>query len=124
MAEFTYNKANNANTGYSSFQLNSKYNPYIFFDKEVDPRSKSLAAETLVLELNNWMTICQQNLFHVQEIQRKSYHKSVKPKNYTVSNKVLFNRKYIKIKQNWKLKAKFLGSFWVLRPIGKQVYQL
>ena len=34
------------------------------------------------------------------------------------------NNKYIKIKQNQKLKAKFFKLFWVLHLIGKQAYKL
>ena len=34
------------------------------------------------------------------------------------------NSKYIKTKQNQKLKAKFFGLFQVLHPVGKQAYKL
>ncbi len=37
---------------------------------------------------------------------------------------VWLNSKYIKIKQNYKLEAKFFGSFRVLHPVGKQAYKL
>ena len=32
--------------------------------------------------------------------------------------------RYIKTKENQKLKAKFFRSFWVLYPVGKQAYKL
>ena len=70
------------------------------------------------------MTVCQENLHHVQERQKQAHDKGVKPKSYALSDKVWLNSKYIKTKQNQKLEAKFFGPFWVLHPIGKQAYKL
>ena len=38
--------------------------------------------------------------------------------------KISLNSKYIKIKRNRKLEAKFFGLFQVLHPDGKQAYKL
>ena len=43
------------------------------------------------------MTICRKNLDHAQELQKQVYNKDVKPKSYTLSDKVWLNSKYIKI---------------------------
>ena len=48
----------------------------------------------------------------------------MKPKSYALGDKVWLNSKYIKIKQNRKLEAKFFGPFQVLHPVGKQAYKL
>ena len=40
-----------------------------------------------------------------------AYNKDVKPKIYVFNNKIWLNSKYIKIKQNEKLKAKFFRLF-------------
>ena len=48
----------------------------------------------------------------------------MKPWNYIPGEKVWLNSKYIKTKQNQKLKAKFFGPFQILHPVGKQAYQL
>ena len=70
------------------------------------------------------MAICQQNLHHAQKFQKRAYNKRVKPQSYVLSNKVWLSNKHLKTKQNWKLKAKFLGCFRVLLPVSKQVYKL
>ena len=70
------------------------------------------------------MIICQENFYHAQKLQKQAYNKGVKPKSYAPSNKVWLNSKYIKTKQNRKLKAKFFVPFLVLHPVGKQAYKL
>ena len=70
------------------------------------------------------MTVCQKNLDYAQKLQKQAYNKSVKPKSYAPDDKVWLNSKYLKIKQNRKLKAKFIGLFQVLHPVEKQVYKL
>ena len=70
MAEFAYNNTQNASTGYTSFKLNCKYYPCVFFEEEeiLDPHFKSKTAEELSPELRKWMIICPQNLYHAQEL--------------------------------------------------------
>ena len=70
------------------------------------------------------MVVCQQNLYHTQKLQKRVHNKGVKPQSYVLSDKVWLSSKHLKTKQNRKLEAKFLGLFWVLHPIGKQVYKL
>ena len=70
------------------------------------------------------MTICRENFYHTQELQKQAHDKSVKPKNYAPSDKIWLNSKYIKTKQNWKLEANCFGLFWVLYPVGKYTYKL
>ena len=70
------------------------------------------------------MIVCRENLYHAQELQKRGHNKGVKPQSYTPGNKVWLNSKYIKTKRNQKLEAKFFGPFWILHPVGKQVYKL
>ena len=70
------------------------------------------------------MDICQQNLLHAKELQKRIHDKNVKPQSYAPGEKVYLNRKYIKTKQNRNLKTKFFGSFQILHPVGKQAYKL
>ena len=70
------------------------------------------------------MIVCQENLYHVQELQKRAHNKGVKPKSYVSDDKVWLNSKYIKIKRNRKLEAKFFGPFWVFYPVEKQAYKL
>ena len=70
------------------------------------------------------MTICRNNLYHAQELQKQAYDKSTKLRSYVLGDKVWLNSKYPKTKRNRKLEAKFFGPFRVLHPVGKQVYNL
>ena len=81
-------------------------------------------AEELSSELQELMTICQQNLHHAQELQKWGHNKGVKPQSYAPGEKVWLSSKYLKTKLNRKLEANFLGLFWVLHLVGKQAYKL
>ena len=124
MAEFAYNNAKNASTGHTFFELNCRYYPRVFYKEDLDPRSKSKTAEELSFELRNLMAVCQQNLHHAQELQKRAHDKGVKPRSYAPGDKVWLSSKHLRTKRNCKLEAKFLGPFRVLYPVGKQAYKL
>ena len=124
MAEFAYNNAKHASTGYISFKLNCRYHSRISYKKDVDPHSRSKAADELTEELRNLMAAYRENLQHAQKLQKQAYNKGTKPKSYAPSEKVQLNSKYIKTKRNRKLEAKFFGSFRVLHPVDSQAYKL
>ena len=124
MAKFAYNNSKNANTGHTLFKFNCKYHPRVFYEEDLDPCSKSKTVEKLSFELQNFMAICQQNLYYAQELQKRVHDKGVKPQSYAPSDKVWLNCKHLKTKRNCKLEAQFLGLFRVLHLIGKQVYKL
>ena len=123
IAEFAYNNTKNASTGYILFELNCRYHPRVFYEKDLNPRSKSKTAEELSFKLQNLMAVCQQNLYHAQKLQKQAHNKGVKPRSYAPGDKVWLSSKHLKTKRNCKLEAKFLGLFWVLYPVGKQVYK-
>ena len=58
MAEFAYNNANNANTGYTPFERNCGYHPCVSYEKNLDPRSKSRTLEELSSKLRELITMC------------------------------------------------------------------
>ena len=124
MAEFVYNNAKNASTGHTLFELNCGFYPQVSFKDNVDPCSRFRSANKLVKELRELIDICQQNLLHAKELQKRVYDKDVKPQNYTPGEKIWLNSKYIKTKQNRKLEAKFFGPFRILHQVGKQAYKL
>ena len=111
MAEFAYNIAKNASTGHTPFELNCGFYSRVFVEDDVDPRSRSCSANELAKELRELIDICQQNLLHAQELQKRAYDKGIKPQSYAPGEKVWLNNKYIKTKQNQKLEAKFFGPF-------------
>ena len=122
--EIAYNNTKNASTGHTPFELNCSYHPWVLYKEDIKPRSQSKSADKLSAELRKLMIVCQENLHHAQELQKKAYDKEVKPQNYALRKKVWLNSKYIKTKRNRRLEANFLGSFQVLHPVGKQVYKL
>ena len=124
MAEFVYNNAKNASIGHTPFKLNCGYHSCVSFKEDTDPRSWTKSANELLAELQELMTVCQENLHYAQELQKRAHDKGVKPKSYAPGDNVWLNSKYIKTKQNRKLEAKFFGPFWVLHPVGKQAYKL
>ena len=69
------------------------------------------------------MTVCQQNLYYAQELQKRGHDKGVKPQSYAPDEKIWLSSKYLKTKRNCKLKAKFISPFCVLHPVGKQAYK-
>ena len=124
MVEFAYNNAKNANTGHTAFELNCGFHPQVTFEDDVDPRSRSRSANKLAKELKELMDICQKNLLHAQDLQKRANNQGVKPQSYAPGEKVWLNSKYIKTKQNQKLETKFFGLFQILHLIGKQAYKL
>ena len=123
MAEFAYNNSKNASTSHTSFELNYKYHPYISYEEDLDPRSKSKTAEELSSKLRNLMAVCQQNLHHAQELQKQAQDKGVKPSSYALGNKVWLSSKHLRTKRNCKLEIEFLGLFWVLHLLSKKAYK-
>ena len=124
MTKFTYNNAKNICISHILFELNCGYHHCISFKEDLDYRSRSMLAGELLLKLQKLMTVYCKNLFCIQELQKWAYDKGVKLKSYTLGDKIWLNNKYIKTKQNRKLKAKLFGLFWVLHPVKKQVYKL
>ena len=111
MAEFAYNNVKNLSTGPTPFELNYEYHSWLIYEENINPRFKSMSANELWAELQKLMIICYKNLYYAHELQKWANNKSVKPRSYALSDKVWLNSKYIKTKQNQKLKAKFFGPF-------------
>ena len=107
IAEFAYNNAKNASTGYTPFELNFGYHLYISYEENLDPHSKLWTMEELSSELWEMMIICQQNLHYLQKLQKRGHNKEVKPRSYVPREKVWLNSKHLKTKRNCKLEAKF-----------------
>ena len=70
------------------------------------------------------MILYQQNFYHTQKLQKRGHDKGVKPQSYAPDDKVWLCSKYLKIKRNCKLEAKFLDPFQVLYPVEKETYKL
>ena len=119
MAEFAYNNAKNASAGHTPFELNCGYHSRMSYKDNVNSYSKSKLADNLLAELKELMIVCRKNPHHAQKFQKRAYDKSVKPKSYAPDDKVWLNSKYIKTKQNRKLKAKFFEPFQVFHLVEK-----
>ncbi len=124
MAEFAYNNAKNTSTGYTPFEFNCGYYPRVFFEEDVDPRSRSCFANKLAKEQKELIEVCCQNLLYAQELQKRVHDKGVKSHSYAPGEKVWLHSKYIKIKRNKKCESKFFEPFQVLHTVEKQAYKL
>ncbi len=124
MAEFANNNAKNTSTGHIPFELNCGFHPQASYKEDVNPRSQSKSTDELATELKELMAIYRENLQHAQKLQKRYHDKYAKPRSYAPGEKVWLNSKYIKIKQNRKLKAQFFGPFRVQHLVGKQAYKL
>ena len=124
MAEFAYNNAKNASTSYTPFELNCGYHFRMSYEEDVDSCSQSKSADELSAEFRELIIVCRENLYHTQELQKRAYDKEVKPRSYALGKKIWLNSKYIKIRRNRKLEAKFFRPFRVFHPVEKQAYKL
>ncbi len=88
MAEFDYNNAKNASTGHTLFKLNCGYQPKVLFEEDVNPCLRSCSIDKLAEELKELIKVCCQNLFHIQELQKKTHDKGVKSCSYALGKKV------------------------------------
>ena len=70
MAEFVYNNAKYTSMGYMPFELNYEYHLCVFYKEDVDPCSRSKAADELTKELRNLIAVCKENLQHAQKLQK------------------------------------------------------
>ena len=70
------------------------------------------------------MSVCRENLYHTQKLQKQAHKKGTKLRSYVPGDKVWLNSKYIRTQWNQKLEAKFFSFFWVVYPISKQAYKL
>lgn len=60
------------------------------------------------------MTVYWKNPHHAQKLQKQAFNKVVKLKRYVPCEKVWLDSKYVKVKQNLKLKAKIFEPFYIL----------
>ena len=70
MAKFAYNNAKNTSIGHMSFELNCGYYSHVSFEKENNPYSQLKTANKLSTELHKLITVCRENLYHAQKLQK------------------------------------------------------
>ena len=124
MVEVAYNNVKNISTSFTFFELNCGYHPRVSFKKNINSRTKFKSIDKFLAKLQKVMTVCCENIYHAQKLQKRAQNKSVKTRSYSLSDKVWLSGKYIKTKWNRNLETKFFGPFWVLYLVGKQVYKL
>lgn len=71
MAEFAYTIAKNANISHISFELNYGYHLQVFYKKDVNPRSQLKWVDKLLNKFRKLVTICKEDLQHIQELQKQ-----------------------------------------------------
>ena len=88
MAEFAYNNAKNTSTDHTLFELNCGYHPQMSYEEDVDPRSQSKSADKLSAEPRELIIVCQKNLHHTQELQKRAHDKGIKSWSYAPNEKI------------------------------------
>ena len=88
MAKFANNNTKHASIGYTLFKLNYGYRLCISYKENIDPHTKSKAADELTEKLRNLIAACRENLKHVQKLQKQAYNKGTKLKSYASGEKV------------------------------------
>lgn len=68
IATFPYNNDKNTSCGHISLELNCNYNLHALFQDEAHLCSKFRPIDKPDKELRDLILICQQNLFHIQEL--------------------------------------------------------
>ncbi len=58
MAEFAYNNTKNVSIGHTLFEFNCGHHLRVFFEEDVDPRSKSRSTNKLIEELRELIEVC------------------------------------------------------------------
>ena len=71
ITEFAYNNAKNTSIGYTPFELNYGYHPWMSCKKNIDPYSKLKSANELLSELWEVMLVCEKNLYYTQKLQKQ-----------------------------------------------------
>ena len=65
MHKFAYNNAKNANTGHTFYALSCGYYTCVFFKENTDPHFQSKLAYELSAKLQDLITVCYRNLYHI-----------------------------------------------------------
>ncbi len=68
MAEFAYNNAKNVSTGHTPFKINCGYHPKVFFEENIDSRSRSRSANKLAEKLRKLMEVYYQKLLYTHKL--------------------------------------------------------
>ena len=86
--EYTYNNAKNASIDHIFFEFNYGYHPWVFYKENLNSCLKSKTVEELFFELQNFIAVYKQNLYHTQKLQKQAYNKRVKLQSYVLSEKI------------------------------------
>ena len=71
-----------------SFKLNCRYYLCISYKDDVNPRSRSKAADELTEKLRNLIAAYRKNLQYAQKLQKRAYNKGTKLRSYAPEEKV------------------------------------
>lgn len=107
MTEFIYNNTKIASNSHTFFKVNCGYHICIFYKKNIYSYSIFKWIDKLITKSQKLITMYTKNFYYTLKLQKLAHNKIIKSKSYVFENKVLLNSKYIKTKQNHKLKAKF-----------------
>ena len=121
-AEFAYNNARKAATGYTPFELNYGRHPRA--PSTVDTASKVPEAQEFVEKVNDAIARARNCLASAQTRMKSLADQKRRELEFAVGAEVLLNTKYLKAQGTRKFMQKWVGPFDVVRRIGQTAYEL
>lgn len=121
-AEFAYNNARKAATGYTPFELN--YGRHPRSPSTVEVNSLVPEASEFVEKVNDAISRARGCLQSAQARMKKLADTKRRDVEFSVGDEVLLSTKYLKVQNTRKLAHRWIGPFPVVRRIGATAYEL
>jgi hypothetical protein len=124
-AEFAYNNAKNASTGFSPFQAWQANNPIAPGKEEILPSITNESIEIRLKGMAEMRAKLEENLRNAVARQAAYYDKRHVPTEFHVGQEVLLSTKNLTSwRPNKKFDLKYDGPFKIVEAVGKQAYRL
>ena len=122
-AEFAYNNAKNASTGFSPFMAWQGENPIPPGMEEITPTMTNESIESRLRRMANMCRKLEEHLRGAVARQATYYNKRHAPTQFHVDQEVLLSTKNLRSwRPNKKLDIKYEGPFRIVEAVGKQAY--
>ena len=130
-AEFAYNQATQASTGFSPFELDCGRNlsiPRLFTD-QARPQSQVASTEDFMTHWQNILQVAKDSFYEAQDRQARNANQHRREDSFNVGDQVLLSTAHLqtdaeKRRPLKKLQAKFVGPYKIIAVISPMAYKL